>query len=92
MPYIEQKLRDEVESWGELSHLLEYLKKKTKKGTENSGVVTYVVYRIIKEVYGEGNYETLSNALKVLESSKDEFLVNILRPYEEKKKELNGDL
>ena len=92
MPYIKKELRKEVEDWGELSHLLEFLKKKTKKGTENSGVVTYVIYKIVKEVFGEGNFESMSNALKILESAKDEFLENILRPYEKKKKELNGDV
>lgn len=92
MPYIKQKLKDEVENWGELHHLLEFLAKKTEGGKVNNGVVTYVVYAIIKKVYGEGNYESMSNALKILESAKDEFLENILRPYEKLKKKENGDV
>lgn len=92
MPYITSELRKEVEDWGELHHLVNYLKKVTKNGKENNGIVTYVVYKIIKEVYGEGNYESMSNALKVLESAKDEFLENILRPYEKRKLEINGDV
>jgi hypothetical protein len=92
MPYIKEELRKEVEDWGELSHLIDFLRKKTKNGAENNGIVTYVVYAIIKKVYEDGNYETMSNALKVLESAKDEFLENVLRPYEKRKKEANGDV
>jgi hypothetical protein len=92
MPYVKPELRKEVEDYGELHHLLEWLIEKTKNGAENNGIVTYVIYAIIKKVYEDGNYETMSNALKVMESAKDEFLENILRPYEKKKKELNGDV
>jgi hypothetical protein len=92
VPYVKEQLRKDIESWGELHHLVDYLKKITENGKVNSGMVTYVVYKIIKEVYGEGNFESMSNALKVLDSAKDEFLENILRPYEKLKKKENGDV
>ena len=92
MPYIKQEERKEIEDWGELHHLIDYLKKTTKNGQEKSGNVVYVIYRIIKEIFGEGNFEVRSNALKVLESAKLEYYRRIMGPYEEEAILRNGDV
>jgi hypothetical protein len=92
MPYITSDRRKKIDEWGELPHLIETLKENTGNGKENSGDVTYVIYKILVKIYGEGNFEIRSNALKVLSSVEDEFKVNIMQPYEKKKKEINGDV
>ena len=62
----------------------------TDKGKRNNGIVTYVIFKILVDVYTNGRYETLSNALKVLESAKLEFYRKYLGPYEDKKEKKNG--
>ena len=90
MPYVEQKLRKQLAKW--LNGLSTNLAWLTDNGKKNNGVVTYVLYKILKDVYSNRNYETLSNAIKVLETTKLEFYIKVIRPYEEKKIQENGDV
>jgi len=90
MPYVKREIRRHLAKW--LDGLILNLVNLTSSGTRNSGVVTYVIYKILVDIYGRGNYERRSNALKVLESVKLEFYRKILAPYEDKKAEENGDI
>jgi len=92
MPYITTDNKIAIQVQGGFSRLLSCLVNNTKKGKKNNGWVVYVIYRILKEVYGEGNFEVKSNALKVLESAKLEYYRRIMAPYEDKKIKENGDV
>ena len=83
MPYIKQKEREFLAKW--LDGLNTVLVDMTNKGKKNNGIVCYVLYKILVDVYANSNYEVMSNALKVLESAKLEFYRKIMAPYEEKK-------
>ncbi len=88
MPYIKKEIRDFLAKW--LDGLDVNLVQLTQKGKKNNGIITYVIYKILIDVYSNGNYEVKSNALKVLESAKLEFYREVLGPYEEKAKKRNG--
>jgi hypothetical protein len=91
MPYTNAQNRLECLNEG-LPRLVEHLKRKTKGGKENNGVVTYVIYKILKEVYGQGRWEAKANAFKVLASCRQEFEDKIMRPHEDDAIERNGDV
>lgn len=57
----------------------------------NSGVC-YIIYKLIVNVYAHGSWDQRMDAIKVLESAKDEFMKNFVRPYEDKKRQLHGDI
>lgn len=90
MPYIKELERKKLEN--NLNLLIDQLKKETKDGTDKNGVVTYAIYKIIMNLYGDGNYEILSNAIKVLESVKLEYYRRVITPYENMKIYENGDI
>ena len=46
----------------------------------------------MKEIYEDGNFESMSNVDKILASVAREYSENIMKPYEVKKKEENGDV
>ena len=83
MPYVNENYRVMVDS--DLDELINTLKEVTIEGTSNSGVVTYVLFKICKKIYGKQSYETQSNALKVLESTKLEFYRTVMSEYEDVK-------
>lgn len=60
-------------------------------GNSNS-MMTYIIYKLIKDKYNVQSWEIMSNALKVLEDVKLEFFNNVMKPYSEKKIEENGDV
>jgi len=91
MPYVDAEWRIKCINEG-MPRLIEFLRKATKNGKENNGVVVYVIYKILQVVYGEGRFEEKSNALKVLESAKLEYYRRILAPYEDKKIGEHGDV
>jgi len=90
MPYIKKELRIILEP--SLKDLISRLRTLTNSGDGRNGIVTYVIYKIIKEVYDREKYETYSNAIKVLETAKLEFYNQVLFPYEEMKKKENGEV
>jgi len=92
MPYIKKEDRIAIEIQGGFSRLMSSLINQTDNGRKDNGLVVYVIYKIIKEVYGKGNFEIKSNALKVLESAKLEYYRRIMTSYEDKKIEENGDV
>jgi len=90
MPYIKGERRKPLDYW--LDPLIEALRKATEMGEKNTGDSVYVVYKILKYVYGDGNFEVKSNAEKVVNSAIREYYRKIMAPYEDKKSEENGDI
>lgn len=92
MPYITPQDRHDIARNGRLWGIIKTLFDMTDGGQRDTGKVVYVVYKLLKEVYGHGNFEVKSNALKVLESAKLEYYRRIMTPYEDKKIKENGDV
>ena len=90
MPYIRKWERKNVDYI--LDSLIKYLRTVTKDGEEQNKMVTYSLYKLVKNIYSEGNYEVLSNGLKVLESVKLEYYERDIKPYEVLKRVKNGDI
>jgi len=90
MPYIKESERKYLNKW--LDSLTTVLTDLTNGGRKNSGAVTYVIYRILIDLYSRGNFEIKSNALKVLSSVEHEYYRKVLSPYEEKKEKENGPI
>jgi hypothetical protein len=89
MPYIKQERRPYLQE--EAFNLVDLLQKHGNGLVVNSDVA-YVVYLLVKEIYGEGDWEFMSDALKVLEDVKLEFYRKVLAPYADKKIDENGDV
>ena len=92
MPYVAEKWKYKYQKC--LENLAFRLVEDTGGGRENSGVVVYAIYLLLKRIYGReaSDFEVKSNALKVLESAKLEFYRRIIVPYEEEKIKINGDV
>jgi len=89
MPYIKKERRPYLETNTlELASLL----KNMGNGVPENGDVVYVLYLLVKELYGYGNFDTKSDALKVLESAKIEYYRRNMGDYENKKIIENGDI
>lgn len=89
MPYIKEERRPYLETNTlELASLL----KNMGIGTPENGDVVYVLYLLMKELYSHGNFDTKSDALKVLECAKMEYYRRIMASYEDEKIIENGDV
>ena len=85
MPYITKDRRAIVDP--EITVLVEKLRQL------GLGDVVYVLYRLLKKLYGDTrNFYTKAQALAVLESTRAEYYRRVLAPYEDEKIEQNGDI
>jgi hypothetical protein len=87
MPYITQEERPQYEKL--IQELTDLLKEKPVESID--GHLNYIVTRIIKEVYPL-RYFHINRAMGVLECIKQEFYRRVAAPYEDTKKEQNGDV
>jgi hypothetical protein len=101
MPYIKKELRYLIEPFIDqvIAKLDEFRKPLDGTGPiiiENdkdmTGVLTYIVFRLIRHYYENGNWYSKMDAEKVCASAIDEFKRRFLHPYENKKIEENGDV
>lgn len=92
MPYVQHLWRLRYQK--DLEKVISKLVEDTFGGRENNGVVVYIIYSIIKKIYGRdaSNFEVKSNALKVLRATELEFYRRVMAPYEDKKIQENGDI
>ena len=51
---------------------------------------TYVIMKLVSELYSRDGWYFMSDAIKCLESAKDEFMQVYVRPYELTKRAENG--
>lgn len=60
----------------------------------NEGELTYAVTKLLITNWktGKGNYAALCQIIGALECAKQQFYVEVVAPYENKKKEENGDI
>jgi hypothetical protein len=86
MPYIREEERKLYRQT-----LADLVSKLRSRNTE-SGDVVYCIYWLLKQLYGEGNFDVRSDALKVLEAAKLEYYRRIMAPYEDGKINENGDV
>ena len=84
MPYIVQAQRD----------LIDYPLKMLMVQVKTPGDLAYTLTKSVLlylDQYGK-NYSTLASIYGVLGTVKEEFYQRIVRPYEDKKKEVHGDV
>ncbi|MFP3214943.1 MAG: hypothetical protein RXR32_00075 [Candidatus Micrarchaeota archaeon] len=87
MPYIKKEERQELDKL--LQPLIDFLK---TKGTEEvDGQINYAFTRVLASLY-QPRYFNYNRAIGVLECIKQEFYRRVVAPYEDKKKEENGDV
>lgn len=88
MPYVTQELRVKVDA--EIENLVYALSE--IPAAQRSACVTYSFFRIIKSLYGKGDWMNRSEVYRILESCKREHERNSLDPYELTKQSTNGDV
>ncbi len=78
MPYIDEKDRKELET----------------RGAKTPGELNYNLTRVIQGYVHECglDYQTINDIIGALECCKIEFYRRIARPYEDRKREINGDV
>lgn len=81
MPYIKLKDRESL-------HTLR------PKGIKTPGELNYLITMLCKEYLesSEKNYQAMNDIIGALEGAKLEFYRRVVGPYEDKKKEENGDV
>jgi hypothetical protein len=85
LPYITKDRREIVDP--EITVLVEKLRQL------GLGDVVYVLYRLLKELYGNTrNFYTKAQALAALESTRAEYYRRVLAPYEDEKITQSGDI
>lgn len=79
MPYIKQELREFVR----------------RQGPVTCGELTYFIQQALHDYIsrnGSPSYQTLAECLGALEGAKLDLIERVVRPYEEAKREDNGDV
>lgn len=91
MPYIKPDDRKHLdEAINHLGHLID-----VKFSPDIDGAFNYAVSRLICICYGDMgdiNYKKINAAIGVLECIKQEYYRRVAGPYEDNKKEINGDV
>ena len=91
MPYTEQEERKKFEP--HMGELRESMEKNIWKGTMSKGDLTYLAYALGLEWFkGRKSYTNVSNAISCLKDAAAELRRQHLDPYEDIKKEENGDV
>jgi hypothetical protein len=92
MPYIKPELRLKVEK--ELYDLIHAIAESGNSKEEIAPMLAYVFYKLLIVGYGAetDNWYKRMDAIKILESVKEEFLQHRIRPYELQKRKENGTI
>ena len=88
MPYIKEKYRKELNPF--IEDLLYVIT--TLPSEDKNGIVTYVLYKIVKELYFQQSWDILSDGRKCLDSASAEFCRQVIEPYEDLKIKENGSV
>jgi len=86
MPYIPQDRRRALEEGIAMG-----IASKIALDSKRDGELNYVITRLLSLLY-QRNYKDMNAALGVLEAVKQEFYRCVVAPYEQKKREENGDV
>lgn len=88
MPYITQEQRGFIDdALSTLINTLDWV-----ESDKLDGVMNYVITKIIRSQYNNGKYAEYNSAIGVLECCKLEFYARAVRPYEDTKIQVNGDV
>jgi len=87
-PYIKKELREKIDN--SIDDLIEGIRDTDIDGCPD-GIINYAFTRILKNFYS-GKYHKYNSAIGVLECVKQEFYRTSVAPYEEKKRNENGDV
>ena len=84
MPYIDQWTRAEMSGYQGVS----------PRGPETPGELNYVITKVIVDYYDSKNfdYQVVNDIIGALEGAKLEFYRRIVAPYEDRKREENGEV
>ena len=86
MPYIEPARRKLLEP--AIKRLLNAL----CDNSVTAGDINYVITRILWTMYPDIGYDIMNTGLGIIEAVKLEYARRLLAPYEEKKRDVNGDI
>ena len=89
MTYIPKERRTQLDGY---INALVYTAALTTPQVMQAGVITYILTRIIDEVYSHSNYAGFAEAIGVLECTKQEFYRRVVVLYEDEKWLENGDV
>lgn len=90
MPYIEQDRRKELDSYVDL--LVSALEG-PMVGLYSAGEINYAITRMLYKIWTAGpSYTTAAQLVGILETLKLEFYRRVVVPYEDAKREENGDV
>lgn len=90
MPYIKKRRRKSIDKF--LDGLIVILINSTDNGKQNNGEVVYALFKLLKQIYGAGNFEIKSNALKVLDATSKEYYRKVIQPYEDEMERKRGSI
>jgi hypothetical protein len=90
MPYIEKQYREELDK--EIERLAEKIKKYNQDHIVWPGLLNYAITKLILKTIPSLRYWTMSLITGILENVKQEFYRRIVSPYEDQKKEKEGDV
>ena len=88
MPYIKQETRKTVDA--EIDSLIKKAKYFNEDG--RNGLANYIIYKFVCGVYPPTSYDSVSDGIKTFECAKLEYIHRKLGPYEDAKRDENGDV
>lgn len=92
MPYINQHQREHLDPL--IGALGDAIRDLERQGGNKNGCFNYVITSIIRRLYNEQylGYQAINDAIGVLQCAMLEHYAQRARPYEDQKKETNGDV
>lgn len=90
MPYIKQNKRSIIDL--QVEHLIKAICAAADTLDEVDGNANYAITKIIYGLYSEGGYAVKANALKTLLAVALEYYRRIMAPYEDQKRDENGEV
>ena len=90
MPYTNWLLRKQIDS--DLGKLIKSLEGYEDYDEDMAKQITYIIFKIVKIFYADGNWYKRGDVDKILESVKDEFHRRFDHPAEDKAMKENGDV
>lgn len=91
MPYIDKSIREKYDE--PINKIVSTLE--NKDCNETAGILAYIIYKLcigVGKRFGHTDFARLNMIVGVFDNVKDEFKRRILWPYEDTKREVNGDV
>ena len=88
MPYIKKEARKLVDK--DINSLIQLVS--NYEPDKKNGMANYVIYKFICGCYPPSDYDSVSDGIKTFECAKVEYIHRKLSPYEDSKRDENGDV